>query len=68
MLNLDEFIAQRAEEIRNDKVHSARFFQRKVLENIKEFVENKTFYNNRTELIQGLSKFSNAICKAKPLM
>jgi translation initiation factor 2B subunit (eIF-2B alpha/beta/delta family) len=68
MLNIDDFISTKVNIIRNDHIHSARYIQKQVLQFIREFVEIRDFYNNRTELIQGLSKFSNAICKAKPLM
>lgn len=68
MLSLDEFIEKQAGEIRKDKISSASTIQRKVLDVIKAYVETPEFYHNRTELLQGLAKFSNALCKAKPLM
>ncbi|GAB4179120.1 MAG: hypothetical protein Kow00108_15020 [Calditrichia bacterium] len=67
MLTIDEFIQEKADIVRDDSIHSARYFSEQLFQYLRELVSNKQFYHNRTELLQGLAKFSNAICKAKPL-
>ena len=68
MLNIDDFIHEKAEIIRNDKSNSASYLADITIDFINEFISNDSFYQNRTELLQGLSKFANAVCKAKSLM
>lgn len=68
MQNLDNFIKECADNIQNDKIHSASYIQNEIIEYIKKFVNTRSFYKNRTELLQGLAKLSNAVCKAKSSM
>ncbi len=68
MSKLDEFIQEKSQIIRNDDIHSASYLAELTVNFIKQFLDNKNFYQNRTEMLQGLSKFANAVCKAKPLM
>ncbi|MCK5075038.1 MAG: hypothetical protein KAR38_01625 [Calditrichia bacterium] len=68
MSKIDDFIQQKAAIIKNDKTNSASYLADLTIDFINEFLNNDEFYQNRTELLQGLSKFSNAVCKAKSLM
>jgi len=53
--------------IRDDSVHGSIYLSNIALEIVEEFV-GRQLYRNRTELIQTLSKLSNALVRAKPLM
>lgn len=53
--------------IRDDSKHGSIYLSNVALDIVEEFVQ-KQLYKNRTELIQALSKLSNALVRAKPLM
>ncbi len=53
--------------IRDDSVHGSNYLANQALNIVEEFVARQ-FYRNRTELIQALSKLSNALVRAQPLM
>lgn len=53
--------------IRDDSLHGSIHLAGQALDIIEEFVQRR-LYRNRTELIQALSKLSNALVRAKPLM
>ncbi|MCB0290727.1 MAG: hypothetical protein KDH97_10770 [Calditrichaeota bacterium] len=53
--------------IRSDSIHGSIYLSNKALDIVEDFVR-KQLYKNRTELIQALSKLSNALVRAKPLM
>ena len=53
--------------IKEDSTHGSIFLSNVALDIVEEFVR-KQLYRNRTELIQALSKLSNALVRAKPLM
>ncbi|NOX38135.1 MAG: hypothetical protein GXO78_11440 [Calditrichaeota bacterium] len=55
------------EKIREDSIHGSNFLANQALDIVEEFVKRQ-LYKNRTELIQTLSKLSNALIRAKPLM
>lgn len=50
-----------------DSIHGSIYLSNAALDIVEEFV-HKQLYRNRTELIQALSKLSNALIRAKPLM
>lgn len=54
-------------EIREDSTHGSIHLSEQALDIVEDFVK-KQLYKNRTELIQALSKLSNALIRAKPLM
>ena len=62
-----EYWRSEVELLRNDYEHGSFYLARKALEIVEEFVQRQ-LYRNRTELIQSLSKLSNALIRAKPLM
>jgi len=53
--------------IREDSVHGSIYLANQALEIVEEFIKLR-LYRNRTELLQSLSKLSNALVRAKPLM
>jgi translation initiation factor 2B subunit (eIF-2B alpha/beta/delta family) len=53
--------------IKEDSTHGSIYLSNVALDIVEEFV-HKQLYRNRTELIQALSKLSNALVRAKPLM
>ncbi|RMH95452.1 MAG: hypothetical protein D6681_13170 [Calditrichaeota bacterium] len=53
--------------IREDSTHGSSYLANQALDIVEEFVRRQ-LYRNRTELIQALSKLSNALIRAKPLM
>ena len=53
--------------IKEDSIHGSGYLAGKALDVVEEFV-NRELYKNRTELLQSLSKLSNALVRAKPLM
>ena len=53
--------------IKEDSSHGSIYLANAAIDIVEEFVE-KQLYKNRTELIQALSKLSNALVRAKPLM
>jgi len=53
--------------IREDSVHGSIYLANRALEIVEEFIKLR-LYRNRTELLQSLSKLSNALVRAKPLM
>ena len=53
--------------IKEDNIHGSVYLANQALNIVEEFV-NRGLYNNRTELLQSLSKLSNALVRAKPLM
>ncbi|HQU71110.1 MAG TPA: hypothetical protein PKV71_07795 [Calditrichia bacterium] len=66
--NLDmEYWRDDIENIKADSVHGSIFLSNQALDIVEEFVRRQ-LYRNRTELIQALSKLSNALVRAKPLM
>jgi translation initiation factor 2B subunit (eIF-2B alpha/beta/delta family) len=54
-------------QIKEDSIHGSGFLASKAIDVVEEFV-NRELYKNRTELLQSLSKLSNALVRAKPLM
>ncbi len=62
-----EYWRQDVEKIRKDSTHGSIYISNLALDIVEEFVRRK-MYKNRTELIQALSKLSNALIRAKPLM
>ncbi len=62
-----EYWREDVERIRNDSVHSSMDLANQALDLIEDFIERR-LYRNRTELLQSLSKLSNALVRAKPLM
>ncbi len=53
--------------IKEDSIHGSIYLSNQALDIVEEFVKRR-MYRNRTELIQALSKLSNALVRAKPLM
>lgn len=53
--------------IKEDNIHGSVYLANQALDIVEEFI-NRELYNNRTELLQSLSKLSNALVRAKPLM
>lgn len=53
--------------IKADSTHGSIYLSNQALFIVEEFVQRQ-LYKNRTELIQALSKLSNALVRAKPLM
>lgn len=53
--------------IRDDSTHGSIYLANQALDIVEDFVRRQ-LYKNRTELIQALSKLSNALVRAKPLM
>jgi translation initiation factor 2B subunit (eIF-2B alpha/beta/delta family) len=53
--------------IKEDSIHGSGFLANQAMDVVEEFI-NQELYNNRTELLQSLSKLSNALVRAKPLM
>jgi|GEM_PF-908774 len=62
-----EYWREDVETIRSDSRHGSIYLSNRALDIVETFVE-KQLYRNRTELIQALSKLSNALVRAKPLM
>ncbi len=62
-----EYWRKDVSKIRDDSIHGSIFLSNQALNVVEEFVEQR-LYKNRTELIQALSKLSNALVRAKPLM
>lgn len=65
--NSMEYWREDVEKIRRDSTHGSIYISHLALDIVEEFVRRK-MYKNRTELIQALSKLSNALIRAKPLM
>jgi translation initiation factor 2B subunit (eIF-2B alpha/beta/delta family) len=61
-----EYWRSQVEILKNDFDHGSIYIAKESLKIITEFVE-KQIYQNRTELIQALSKLTNALVRAKPL-
>jgi translation initiation factor 2B subunit (eIF-2B alpha/beta/delta family) len=55
------------EKIKEDSTHGSGFLANQAMDVVEEFI-SRELYNNRTELLQSLSKLSNALVRAKPLM
>jgi translation initiation factor 2B subunit (eIF-2B alpha/beta/delta family) len=53
--------------IRDDSIHGSGYLANQALDVVEDFIK-RDMYRNRTELLQSLSKLSNAIVRAKPLM
>lgn len=53
--------------IKEDNIHGSVYLANQALDIVEEFINRET-YSNRTELLQSLSKLSNALVRAKPLM
>lgn len=53
--------------IKEDNIHGSVYLANRALLIVEEFID-RGLYNNRTELLQSLSKLSNALVRAKPLM
>lgn len=53
--------------IREDSSHGSGHLANQALDIVEDFI-NRDMYRNRTELLQSLSKLSNALVRAKPLM
>lgn len=62
-----EYWRQDVAQIKKDSIHGSIYLSNQALDIVEEFVQRQ-LYNNRTELIQALSKLSNALVRAKPLM
>ena len=62
-----EYWREDVAKIRDDSVHGSIYLSYQALDIVEEFVKRQ-MYRNRTELIQALSKLSNALVRAKPLM
>ncbi len=62
-----EYWRSDVDKIRRDSVHGSNYLADQALDIVEEFV-HRQLYKNRTELIQTLSKLSNALIRAKPLM
>lgn len=63
----DEYWRDDIAKIKEDSIHGSGFLANQALDVVEEFINRQT-YKNRTELIQSLSKLSNALVRAKPLM
>ena len=62
-----EYWRSQVAELKSDYNHGSLFLASESLKIIEEFIA-KQLYRNRTELIQALSKLSNALVRAKPYM
>ncbi len=62
-----EYWRPAVEAIRQDSVHGSLYLSNQALDLVEDFIQRR-LYRNRTELIQALSKLSNALVRAKPLM
>lgn len=62
-----EYWRPAVEQIRQDSEHGSLHLSNQALALVEEFIQRR-LYRNRTELIQALSKLSNALVRAKPLM
>ncbi|MFZ0391690.1 MAG: hypothetical protein WAN36_14615 [Calditrichia bacterium] len=62
-----EYWRKQVEELKMDSVHGSGFLANQALDIIEEFI-NRRIYRNRTELLQSLSKLTNALVRGKPLM
>lgn len=65
--NEREYWRDQVDQIREDSVHGSVHLSDEALNVIEEYIQREE-YRNRTELIQNLSKLSNALVRAKPLM
>ncbi len=54
-------------DLREDSVHGSIVLAKRALDIIEEYIRRRQFHN-RTELLQSLSKLSNSLIRAKPLM
>lgn len=62
-----EYWRSEVAQIKEDNIHGSVYLANQALNIVEEFI-NRELYNNRTELLQSLSKLSNALVRAKPLM
>ena len=63
----NEYWRDDVSKIKEDSIHGSGFLANQALDAVEEFINRQT-YKNRTELLQSLSKLSNALVRAKPLM
>lgn len=63
----NEYWRTEVQKIKEDSIHGSGFLANQAMDVVEEFI-NRELYNNRTELLQSLSKLSNALVRAKPLM
>ncbi|GAB4339763.1 MAG: initiation factor 2B [Calditrichia bacterium] len=63
----DEYWREAVAELAADTTHGSLFLANQALDIIEDYIRQQ-LYRNRTELIQNLSKLSNALVRAKPLM
>lgn len=63
----NEYWRAEVAKIREDSTHGSVYLSNQALDIVEGFI-NRRLYQNRTELLQSLSKLSNALVRAKPLM